>query len=41
LESIGLLLILPLKNLASWNIANLQHGIGLALLIAAAGGKSS
>ena len=41
LESVVLLLILPLGIRASWNIAILLHGIGHTLLIAAVDGKSS
>ena len=41
LESIGLLLILPLGIRASWNITILLHGTGHTLLIAAVDGKSS
>jgi len=41
LESIGLLLIMPLGIRAGWNIAILLHGTGHTLLIAAVDGKSS
>jgi len=41
LESIGLLLILPLGIRASWNITILLYGTGHTLLIAAVDGKSS
>lgn len=41
LESIGLLLILPLGIRASWKIAIVLHGTGHTLLIAAVDGKSS
>jgi hypothetical protein len=41
MESLGLLLIMPLGIRACWNIAILLHGIGHALLIAGIDGKSS
>jgi hypothetical protein len=41
IESIGLLLIMPLGIRVSWNIAILLHGTGHTLLIAAVDGKSS
>jgi len=40
LESIGLLLILPLGIRASWNITILLHGTGHTLLIAAVDGRA-